>query len=263
MHVPKLAANLSLLWPELPVLERFDAATAAGFEFVEILFPYDVAVQDMQRAMRQAGQRMILINAPPPNYTGGARGFAARPGGQERFQHDMRRVFRYAEALGVAFVHIMSGEGCGDEAFDTFVDNLKWAARNAPKGVTLTIEPLNDTDMPGYFLNDYSLAARVLDAVKKPNLRLQYDSYHAQVIHGDALQVWRLYGLRAAHVQIGDTPGRIAPGKGEIDFPALWGLLDATGYTGWVSAEYHPGPQATQSTLRWMKSWNKAFRTAS
>lgn len=259
----KFAANLSLLWPELPFIERFDAAAAAGFEFVEVLFPYDVSVQDMQRAMRRTGQRMILLNAPPPNYTGGPRGFAARVGGEERFQHDMRRVFRYAEALGVAFVHVMSGEGEGEAAFDTLVSNLKWAARQAPKTVTLTIEPLNNNDMPGYFLNDYTLAARVLDAVKKPNVRLQYDSYHAQVIHGDALEIWRRYGLRAAHVQIGDTPGRIAPGSGEIDFSALMGLFDEAGYEGWISAEYHPGDQPTEATLRWMKALDKAYRKAS
>ena len=249
-----LAANLSLLWTELPFIERFDAAAAAGFAFVEVLFPYDVAVQDMQRAMRRTGQQMILLNAPPPNYTGGARGFAARVGGEERFQHDMRRVFRYAEALNVKFVHIMSGDGAGEEAYDTFVRNLKWAARQAPKGITLTIEPLNNGDMPGYFLNDYALAAKVLDAVKKPNLRLQYDSYHAQVIHGDAVEVWKRYGLRAAHIQIGDAPGRVAPGRGEVDFPALFDLIEASEYKGWISAEYHPGSKPTEDTLRWMKT---------
>lgn len=259
----KFAANLSLLWPDLPFIERFDAAAAAGFEQVEVLFPYDVSARDMLSAMRRTGQRMILLNAPPPNYTGGPRGFGARVGGEERFQHDMRRVFRYAEALGVRFVHVMSGEGAGEAAFETFVGNLKWAARQAPKGVTLTVEPLNDTDMPGYFLNDYALAARVLDAVKKPNVRLQYDSYHAQMIHGDALETWRRYGLRAAHVQIGDTPGRIAPGSGEIDFDALLRLIDDAGYAGYISAEYHPGSQPTEATLRWMKSFAKIYRKAS
>ena len=135
----KLAANLSLLWPELPFIERFDAAAAAGFEFVEVLFPYDISAQDMQRAMRRTGQQLILLNAPPPNYTGGERGFAARVGGEERFQHDMRRVFRYAEALGAKFVHVMTGEGAGETAFDTFVGNLKWASRAAPRWVTRSL----------------------------------------------------------------------------------------------------------------------------
>lgn len=249
----KLAANLSLLWPELPFLDRFDAAAAAGFEAVEVLFPYEFGAHEMQAAMRRTGLRMILMNAPPPNYTGGLRGFAARVGGEDRFRHDMRRVFRYATALGVEFVHVMTGEGRGDEAFETLVENLKWAARAAPKGLTLTIEPLNNQDMPGYFLNDYGLAAKVLDAVRKRNVRLQYDSYHAQVIHGDAVEVWRRYGLRAAHVQLGDAPGRVAPGDGTVDFQKLRAEMEKTGYTGWVSAEYQPGSRATEDTLRWVK----------
>ena len=249
----KIAANLSLLWPELPLIERFDAAASAGFKAVEVLFPYEFGVRDMQNAMRRTGLPTVLINAPPPNYTGGSRGFAAKVGGEDRFQHDMRRVFRYAEALGVRFIHVMSGGGSGDAAFDTMVGNLKWAARAAPKGITLTIEPLNGEDMQGYFLNDYGLAAKVLDAVKKPNVRLQYDSYHAQVIHGDAVEVWQRYGLRAAHVQIGDAPGRIAPGAGRIDFPRLIEAMQETGYSGWISAEYLPGDQPTETTLRWTK----------
>ena len=117
--------------------------------------------------------------------------------------------------------------------------------------------------MPDYFMSDYALAARVLDAVKKPNVRLQYDSYHAQMIHGDALDVWRRYGLRAAHVQIGDTPGRVAPGLGEIDFATLNELIDASGYDGWISAEYHPGNQPTENTLRWMRTLTREYRKAS
>jgi hydroxypyruvate isomerase len=183
------------------------------------------------------------------------RGFAARPDGVDRFQHDMRRVFRYAEALGVRFVHVMAGEGQGEKCFKTMVSNLKWAARNAPKGMTLTIEPLNPTDMPGYFLADYDLAARVLDAVKKPNVRLQFDSYHAQMIHGDAVAVWERYGLRAAHVQVGDAPGRVAPGEGKTKMQALFRAVAASGYTGWISAEYHPGDRPTEESLRWMKKF--------
>lgn len=249
----KLAANLSLLWPELPFLDRFDAAAAAGFKAVEVLFPYHENARDVQDALRRNGLRLILINSPPPNYTGGERGFAAVPSAVGRFQHDMRRVFRYAQAMRVGLVHVMAGAGEGDAAFETFVSNLKWAARQAPKGITLTIEPLNTEDNPGYFLNDYALAARVLDAVKKPNVRLQFDSYHAQAIHGDAVHIWRRYGLRAAHVQIGDTPGRVAPGRGGVDFGALVGALHDGGYDGWVSAEYHPDRPQTELSLGWMR----------
>lgn len=258
----KLAANITLLWPELPFLDRFDAAAAAGFEAVEVLFPYDIGAKEMHDAMRRNGLQMVLINAPPPNYTGGLRGFAARPGGQDRFRHDMRRVFRYAQALGAEIVHVMSGDGEGEACFGAMVENLKWAARQAPKGLTLTIEPLNPQDMPGYFLNDYALAAQVLDAVKKPNVRLQFDSYHAQVIHGDAVEVWRRYGLRAAHVQVGDAPGRQAPGHGKIDFRALLDAIAASGYAGWISAEYNPGDKLTEESLRWMKKFRTSLARA-
>lgn len=248
----KLAANISLLWPELPFLDRFGAAAAAGFNGVEVLYPYATPAPEIQAALRETGLEMVLINTPPPNYTGGARGFAAIPGGEERFQYDMRRVFRYAEVLGARRIHIMAGEAEGEEAFSIFVKNLKWASRMAPKGVLLLIEPLNDQDFPGYFLNDYGLAARVLDSVKKPNVRLQFDAYHAQMIHGDAVEVWNRYGLRASHVQIADAPGRDAPGTGTIDFPALFDLIRAQGYDGWISAEYKPSAALTEKTLGWM-----------
>ncbi|THH34829.1 hydroxypyruvate isomerase [Aliishimia ponticola] len=249
----KFAANLSLLWPELPFLDRFDAAAAAGFDAVEVLFPYDMAAPEILSAMRRSTMRMVLINAPPPNYTGGLRGFAARPDGTDRFRYDMKRVFRYAEALGAGLIHVMAGEAEGEDAFDTMVANLKWASRQAPKGVTLTIEPLNGKDMPGYFLNSYPLAAKVLDAVKKPNVRLQYDTYHAQVIHGDAVDIWKRYGLRAAHVQLGDAPGRVAPGDGQINFSAFFNAMRETGYDGWISAEYKPGSRQTEDSLGWFK----------
>ena len=254
----KLAANLSLLWSELPFLDRFDAAATAGFTAVEVLFPYEIGASEMLQAMRRNGLQMVLINAPPPNYTGGLRGFAARPGGEDRFRHDMRRVFRYAQALGVEMVHVMSGDGKGEACFDAMLDNLKWASRQAPKDVTLTIEPLNAEDMPGYFLNDYELAARVLDAVRKPNVRLQFDSYHAQTIHGDAVEVWQRHGRRAAHIQVGDAPGRAPPGTGKVDFDALLAAIATSGYDGWISAEYNPGTKFTEDSLRWVKK----FRTA-
>ena len=249
----KLAANLSLLWPELPFLDRFDAAASAGFQAVEVFFPYEFSAREMQMAMRRNSLHMILMNAPPPNYTGGERGFAASPGGQDRFQHDIKRAFRYAEALDVKILHVMSGSAAGPDAFDTYVSNLKWASRNAPKGLTLTIEPISQDDIPDYFMCDYQLAARVLDVVRKPNVRLQYDSFQAQAIHGDAVDIWRRFGLRAAHVQLGDSPGMVAPGEGDIDFATLLNDIETSGYTGWVSAQYKPEPRMTDESLRWIK----------
>lgn len=246
----KFAANLTFLWAELPYLDRFSAAADAGFEAVEVLVPYGVAAKETRRALTINGLEMVLLNAPPPNYTGGQRGFAADPALVERFRRDIVRTYRYAEALGASLVHVMSGEGDGPEAKRTFTDNLAWAAACAPKGVTLSVEPLNRTAMPGYFMCDYALAAEVLEAVNAPNVTLQYDSYHAQVIHGDAVEVFERYAPLVGHIQIGDTPKRGAPGTGDIDFRRLFAAIEAHGYDGWISGEYHCDGR-TEDTLNW------------
>lgn len=248
----KFAANLTHLWPELPYLDRFEAAAAAGFDAVEILFPYNVAAKETRQALVANGLELILLNAPPPNYTDGQRGFAAEPEMVERFQKDIVRSYRYAEALGAKFLHVMAGQGQGDVAFETFARNLAWAANRAPDDLTLTIEPLNPQAMPGYFLNDYSLAADVLAAVEAPNLALQYDSYHAQVIHGDAVATFEHFLPLIGHVQIGDAPDRSAPGTGTVDFVTLFQRIEGSDYEGWISGEYTPGGP-TEKTLGWMR----------
>jgi hydroxypyruvate isomerase len=248
--MPRFAANLSLLFTELPYLDRFGAAAEAGFKAVEILFPYDIAAKDTRRALLSNGLELVLINAPPPNYTGGDRGFAAIPGGQARFQHDIARAGRYAQELHATFIHVMAGVAQGDDAKSTFVENLRWAADQAPKQ-HFTIEPLNQIDQPGYFLSDFDLAVEVLNAVNRPNVGLQYDTYHAQMIVGDALGVWNTVKDRVTHVQIGSAPGRHEPGIGPMDFAGLFNAFDADGYTGWVSAEYNPSA-LTQDCLGWM-----------
>lgn len=247
----KFAANLSLLWPELPYLDRFDAAAEAGFKAVEVLFPYDAPAKETKQALLANGLELILLNAPPPNYTGGPRGFAAEAEQVERFRHDIIRAYRYAEALGASFVHVMAGSADGRQGFDTFAENLAWAANRAPDDLMLTIEPLNATAMPGYFLNDYELAAQVLEAVGAANLALQYDSYHAQMIHGDAVGVFERYLPLIRHIQIGDAPARSAPGTGTVDFETLFDRIESSDYSGWVSGEYNPdGP--TEKSLSWM-----------
>ncbi len=249
--MPKFAANLTLLFTELPFLDRFDAAAAAGFTAVEILFPYDFPAKETRRALLRNGLKLVLINAPPPNYTGGTPGYAALPGGEGRFEHDIRRTLRYARELRPDLVHVMAGYTEDDAAEETFVRNLQWAADQAPEQ-GFTIEPLNRGDQPGYFLDDYALAARILDAVDRPNVGLQYDSYHAEIIHGDALAVWEQYRERATHVQIGAAPNRSEPGSGSTDFNALFDAIDASGYSGWVSAEYNPSTPRTESSLNWL-----------
>lgn len=249
--MPRFAANISLLFSELPYLDRFGAAADAGFKAVEILFPYENAARDTREALSSACLELVLINAPPPNYTGGAPGFAAIPGGEERFRHDMRRVMRYADALKPGLIHIMAGYEKGAAAKETFLQNLCWVADTYPEQ-KFTIEPLNGEAQPGYFLDDYDLAVELLDQAARQNLGLQYDSYHAQMIHGDALKTWERYGDRAFHVQIGAAPDRSEPGRGMTDFPLLFALIDQSGYAGWVSAEYNPSVKRTEATLDWM-----------
>jgi len=248
--MPRFCANLTLLFNEHPLLERPAAAAAAGFDAVEILFPYDENGADLKRALDGAGMPLALINAPPPNYAGGSRGFAAIPGGEERFRHDFRRALRYASVLSARHIHIMAGTAEGPEAADTMVRNLDWAAAQAPEQ-SLTIEPINPHDMPGYFLDDFSVALALLDEVGAPNLHLQFDAYHAHRITGDVPGTWTAVRDHVAHVQIAGHPGRSEPVGGEIDYPAFFALLDADSYDGWVSGEYTPAGR-TEDGLGWL-----------
>ncbi|EEE38171.1 hydroxypyruvate isomerase [Rhodobacteraceae bacterium KLH11] len=250
--MPRFAANLSLLFTELPYLDRFPAAAQAGFTAVEVLFPYDIAAKETRRALLANGLDLVLINAPPPNYAGGTPGYAAVPGGTERFQSDMRRVMRYTEVLRPGLIHIMAGYAEGPEAFGHFVQNLQWVADFAPHQ-QFTIEPLNPVSQPGYFLNDYDLAIEILGQVNRPNIGLQYDSFHAQMIHGDALSVWNRFRQHVVHAQIGAAPDRSEPGRGDMDFPALFTAIENSGYSGWVSAEYTPSTPRTEASLGWMR----------
>ncbi|WP_299618415.1 TIM barrel protein [uncultured Tateyamaria sp.] len=250
--MPRFAANLTHLWAELPYLDRFDAAAEAGFEAVEVLMPYDVPAPETQWALRRNGLTMILLNAPGPNYAGGPRGFAALPGGEARFDYDMRRAVRYAQALGAGMIHVLSGVAEGDAAKATLIANLKRACQGLPDGLCLTLEPLNQTAQPGYFLSRYDLAAEIIAAVGAPNLGLQYDSYHAQEITGDAVAAFNTYQPIIRHIQIGDAPGRAPPGTGDVDFVSLFAAIDASDYSGWVSAEYTPQGR-TETGLDWMR----------
>ena len=247
--MPRYAANLTMMFTELPLLDRFSAARSAGFEAVEVLFPYDLSAADLLDRIAGNALTLALINCPPPNYTDGPRGFAAVPGGQARFQHDFKRSLRYARALGAQHLHLMAGVANGPDAEAAYIDNLRWAAAQAP-AQSLLIEPINPVDMPGYFLNDFDLAARVLDAVGAPNLRLQFDAYHAHRITGDVLGTWDRMAHRVAHVQVAGYPGRHEPSAGEIDYKTFFARLDADGYKGWVSGEYNP-KRRTEDGLGW------------
>ena len=250
--MPRFAANLTVLFTELPLMDRFAAAKEAGFDGVEVLFPYEESAQAMRDQIVLNGLTFVLQNTPPPNWTGGPRGFAAVPGLEDRFRKDFDRALRFADVLKPQVIHVMAGPTDDPAARQTFVANLRWAAERAPDR-RLTIEPINRHDMPGYWLADFDLAADVLDEVAAPNLSLQFDAYHAQRITGDVTGTWARHGARAAHVQIAGFPGRHEPAGGKIDDPAFFDRLEADGYRGWVSAEYSPGT-TTQAGLGWLPS---------
>jgi hydroxypyruvate isomerase len=248
--MPRFAANLTMMFTELPMLERFDAAARAGFRAVEVQFPYDLAVPVMVEALSHSGLPLVLMNGPPPNYTDRPRGFAALPAGQAHFQADFRRALRVARAFGASHLHLMSGVAQGPAARAAMVANLRWAAAEAP-GQSLLIEPINPVDMPGYFLNDPDLALEILAEVAAPNVRLQFDAYHAHRITGDVMGTWARCRAHVAHVQVAGFPGRHEPMGGEIDYAAFFAQLDADGFKGWVGAEYFP-LNTTEEGLGWL-----------
>ena len=248
--MPKFCANLTWLFTELPFLERFAAAKEAGFDAVEVLSAYDVNAQDVVNALSRSELQMVLINCPPPNYTGGDPGFAAVPALQDRFRRDFTRALRYAKTLRAHHLHILSGAAEGPEAEAVFIDNLRWAAAQAP-GQSLTIEPINTETKPGYFLNDFDMARRIVLAVDAPNLCLQFDTFHAAKITGDVQSTWDAMRDITAHIQVAQMPDRGEPDSGAFDFRAFFHQLDRTGYAGWVSGEYQPR-KTTKEGLGWM-----------
>lgn len=245
--MPIFAASLETLWTELPTLDRAAAAARAGFEWVEIPFPYDLDAAALRRELVRQGLWLALMACPPPNYTGGARGFAAEPGGEARFRRDFARALRYAELLRPRALQILSGPAEGPDARAALRENLAWAAE-AARGLRLTVEPEAGE---GHALGGLDEAAALLDDIGASNLGLQFDAAHAQALSGDALAAWVAHGRRAGHVQFADWPGRGAPGTGRLDLAAFFAAVDASGYSGPVGAEYRPdGP--TEATLGWL-----------
>ncbi|WP_294619088.1 TIM barrel protein [uncultured Roseovarius sp.] len=246
--MPRFAANLTLLFTEWPVAERAMAARKAGFEGVEVLFPY--TSPDWPKALADADLPVALINTPAPDWDSGGRGVAAVPGQKARFRAEFDQALEMAHNVNAARIHIMAGLAEGPRANDTFLENLRWATEEAGN-IPLTIEPINPIEIPGYFLNDFDQAAGILDALNAPTLALQFDAYHAHRITGDVMGTWAKHGARAAHVQVAGHPGRHEPMSGEIDYPGFFARLDSEGYQGWVSGEYHPKAR-TEDGLSWI-----------
>ena len=261
--MPKFAANLSMLYQELPFLERFGAAARDGFGAVEYLFPYAFSAADIAARLRDNGLQQVLFNASPGNWETGERGFACLPGRDDEFRAAIDEALRYAEALHCPRVHVMAGlqpPGADREALrKIYIDRLRMAARiAAATRVTLLIEPINTRDIPGYFLNRQDEAHSVVAEIGAANLKVQMDLYHCQVVEGDVAMKIRQYlpGGNVGHIQIAGVPGRHEPNVGELNYPYLFDVLDECGYDGWVGCEYRPraGAVADGTTvgLGWM-----------
>lgn len=249
--MPRFAANLTTLFTELPLLDRFSAAEDAGFEGVEILYPYDIVARDIYLAAASAGLSMVQLNCPPPNWAGGPRGFAAQPGLEKRFRSDFDRSLRFGQALGARHIHVLTGKSEGDEARRLLIDNLRWACERAPHA-SLTIKPVSRSATSGYLIRTYDEAAEIVEEVGALNLGLLLDTVISQQVEQDVIGTWRRHSTLIRHIQIANYPDRQEPHPGVIDFPAFFRELDDWGYRGWVSAFYEPA-QRTNMGLDWLE----------
>ncbi len=254
--MPKFAANLTMMFNEVPFPQRFAAAARAGFKAVEFLFPYDHAPEDVARWLKENGLENVLFNLPPGDWAAGERGIAALPGREEEFRASVATALEYAHALGTPRLHAMAGllPAGADRARhrDVFVQNLRHAARElARHGRTLLMEPINTRDIPGYFLNTQVEAHAIREEVGEDNVKVQMDFYHVQIVEGDIAMKLRHYVDHVGHIQIASVPERNEPDDGEVNYRYLFRQLDALGYGGWVGCEYRPRAR-TEDGLSWL-----------
>ena len=248
--MPRFAANLSMMYNEVPFLERFAAAARDGFEAVEYLFPYDFEPAQVAAQLKAHGLTQALFNLPPGDWTAGERGMACHPGREAEFAATVQAALPYALATGCRKLHAMAGlvpAGVSAQAARaTYVANLRTAARAlAPHGITLLIEPINTRDMPGYFLNYQQQAHDIAAEVGEANLRVQMDFYHCQIMEGDLARRLQKHFSGVGHVQIAGVPDRHEPDQGEVNHPYLFEQLDALGYDGYIGCEYRPAGQTS------------------
>ena len=269
--MPQFAANLSMLYNEHSFLERFAAAAADGFKGVEYLFPYAFGADQLAQQLREHGLQQVLFNAPPGNWDAGERGIACLPGRADEFLAGIHTALRYAKALGCPRIHVMAGivpaGATRAELQPTYLANLRVAAvLAADQGVNLLIEPINTRDMPGYFLNRQDHAHALVEELKLPNVQVQFDLYHCQVVEGDVATKLRQYlpTGRVGHIQIAGVPERAEPSVGELNYPYLLALIDELSaqhaWPGWVGCEYRPTrggvANGTSKGLIWREAGN-------
>jgi len=255
--MPRFAANLGYLFTERPLLERVAAAAAAGFKAIELQFPYDVPPAAMKAAIEKNNLTILGLNTPPGDREG-EFGLAAVPGREKDWQILFARALDYAAAIGAGAVHCLAGKVAPDQrpaADRVYINNLAQAAGlAAEKSVTLLIEPINGRDRPNYFLNHVEHAADVIAKAGKPNIRMQFDFYHAQIVGGDLIYRLEKYLPIIGHLQCAAVPVRHEPDGGEINFPAVFEAVDRLGYGGWIGAEYRPRGR-TEDGLGWAKNY--------
>ena len=256
--MPKFSANLSMLFTDLPFLDRFAAAAEAGFQAVEFLFPYDFGKQDIANRLTARKLTLVLHNLPAGDWAAGERGIACHPNRVAEFRAGVPRAIEYAKALGCPRLNCLAGilpaSVSYNDACETLLGNLRFAAPLLEEaGIQLLLEPVNTRDVPGFLISRTRQALDIIDAAAVTNLKLQYDIYHAQVMEGDLARTIETEFSRIGHIQLADNPGRNEPGTGEINYPFLFNLLDRLGYDGWIGCEYKPRT-TTAEGLGWLRS---------
>jgi hydroxypyruvate isomerase len=255
--MPRFAANLSMMFNDVPFLDRFEAAAKAGFTSVEFLFPYDHPAEEVGKRLKANGLTQALFNLPPGNWDAGEKGFAALPERFDDLKQSLETALPYAKTTGVKRLHLMAGIASRSEpkAVEHFYKSVAWAAEFfAPHGLDVVIEPINARNVPGYFLNDFGFARDLINELKIPNLKLQFDIYHCQIIHGDVTMRLREMMPIIGHVQIASIPSRNEPDGEELSYPFLFAELDRLGYEGFVGCEYNPRGKTTDG-LGWFKPY--------
>jgi len=253
--VSRFAANLAYLFTERPLLERFGAAAAAGFRAVELQFPYDHAPSAVKAELERHGLTMLGVNTALGR---SGEGVAAVPGHEQEFATLFKQALDYVVAIGGCQIHCLAGKVPPEQrpaAETTFIRNLARAADLArEQGITVLIEPINPRDRPDYFLTRAEQAADIIAKVERPNVRIQFDFYHAQIVGGDLIRRFEKHLPLVGHVQIAAVPSRQEPDEGEVNYPAIFAALDRLGYDGWIGCEYRPRGQ-TEDGLGWARGY--------
>jgi len=257
--MPKLNANLSMMFNEVDFMDRFAAAAKAGFKGVEFLFPYAYDKNQLAEVVRANKLEVILFNTPPGDWNGGDRGTACDPARAGEFQEGIGKAIEYALTLGCRQIHCMAGlkpRGVNEEKMrEAYIASLQFAGKETAKhGLKVLIEAINTRDIPGFYLNTSRHAFDIMHYAQVPNLLFQYDIYHMQIVEGDLAPTMEKNLAKIGHMQLADTPGRHEPGTGEINYPFLFQHIDRIGYKGWIGCEYRPAT-TTEAGLAWAKPY--------